>query len=239
MMIQRNFPIRLLGRGRLSAAGWGRGTALPPWQPGNPEANPETLKDVSGGSRFGRLDQFTRIGLSAMALALADAEIDEHATHKKRNLGIVCSTTSGSSVTDRDFFHSFQNNPQLASPGLFVYTLASSFLGEAALRFGIKGATLSLAEPQPSGRAAISTAVDLLADGDDEIIIAGICNLFPADHPDPGYFSGAEFMVLESCEPPLEAPTGTASKIITADQQGIDYLTRMFGLENIYLPKNV
>ncbi|HDS15089.1 MAG TPA: hypothetical protein ENN66_00355 [Proteobacteria bacterium] len=183
-----------------AGAGCGRKGAVPEWGPGLPQPESALIKELEGGSRFGRLDLFSRIGLSALALALADAgHLPEKAatSASPRDYGLICATTSGSAATDHAFHESLLEHPQLASPGLFVYTLPTSFLGEAALRFALNGSGLALIEARPGGGQALELALEQLAEGDEEIVIAGVCNLFSAAENHADFYSGALFVVLE------------------------------------------
>jgi len=191
------------GFGWVTAAGYGRGRTggSPLWQAGEPQPPNSILKTLRGGSRFGRLDLFSQIGVAAMALALEDAgRLDTSTSPKlwtKPDLGLICATTSSCDRTDQDFFKTVQSDPRLASPGLFVYTLATSFLGEAALRFTITGSSLALIEAQPSGAEALHLGLEQLAYGDEDVMVVGISNLFNEQNSGAPFFSGALFLVLE------------------------------------------
>ena len=194
---------RITGLGWVTAAGWGRGRTgnTPLWQSGEPKPPSTLLQGLGGGSRFGRLDLLSQIGVAAVALALEDAG-RRHQTAPKKiddnlDLGLICATTSSCQRTDHNFYKTVQENPRLASPGLFVYTLATSFLGEAALRFALNGTSLALIEPQPSGAKALRLGLEQLNFGDEEVILVGICNLFEKANIKAPFFSGALFLVLE------------------------------------------
>lgn len=192
----------ITGFGWVTAAGCGRGQtgAAPLWKAGEPQPPTSVLQNLHGGSRFGRLDLFSQIGVAAVALALEDADRLHRASpvnNNDQNLGLICATTSSCNRTDYDFFKTVQADPRLASPGLFVYTLATSFLGESALRFAINGTSLALIEPQPSGAQALRLGLEQLTFGDEAVVITGVCNLFESTGSPPPIFSGALFLVLE------------------------------------------
>jgi len=195
--------VQVTGFGWVTAAGSGRGwtKGSPLWQKGDPQPPTTVLKNLHGGSRFGRLDLYSQMGVATIALAIKDAGLLNKTASSKinkgLNMGLICATTSSCRRTDRDFFKTVQNDPRLASPGLFVYTLASSFLGEAALRFTITGITLALIEPQPSGSEALKIGLEQLAYGDEDVVVAGICNLFEKENVTAPFFHGALFLVLE------------------------------------------
>jgi len=200
---------QITGIGWVNASGSGRGrcNCAPDWHEGTPVVPTSILKSLKGGSRFGRLDLFSQIGVAAIGLALQDAgRLQERSVKKINNApqtdlnpattGLICATTSSCSLTDHNFFNTVKDEPHLASPGLFVYTLATSFLGEAALRFSLTGLTMAVIEPRPRAADVICTAIEELATGDDEIIVTGLCNLFAEASPTP-QVSGALFLVLE------------------------------------------
>jgi len=89
---------------------------------------------------FGRMDSFSRLGLAAIAFALKDAGLEEWT--EKRNIGVIVSSVYGCLNTDIDYFRTvIPEKGALASPNLFAYTLPNSFLGEAAILFGMTGET--------------------------------------------------------------------------------------------------
>ncbi|MEA3347627.1 MAG: beta-ketoacyl synthase N-terminal-like domain-containing protein [Pseudomonadota bacterium] len=192
----------ITGFGWVTAANCGRGRTggVPFWEAGEPQPPTSILQGLHGGSRFGRLDLFSQIGVAAVALALEDAgrlHRASPANNNDQNLGLICATTSSCNRTDYDFFKTVQADPRLASPGLFVYTLATSFLGESALRFAINGTSLALIEPQPSGAQALRLGLEQLTFGDEDVVITGVCNLFEKTSTGAPFFSGALFLVLE------------------------------------------
>ena len=94
---------------------------------------------------FGRLDRYSRLGLSAIAFALKDAILDRW-THP-RPIGIIASTVHGCLDTDLDYYDTvIPEDGRLASPNLFAYTLPNSYLGEAAIRFGLTGASYVISD---------------------------------------------------------------------------------------------
>lgn len=200
---------QITGIGWVNASGSGRGRCdrVANWPEGTPTVPVTILKSIKGGSRFGRLDLFSQIGVAAISLALQDAghlrksalkklSGDSKIDHNPATTGLICATASSCARTDQNFFNTLQNDPRLASPGLFVYTLATSFLGEAALRFSLTGLTMAVIEPRPQATPAICTAIEELNTGDDDIMVAGLCNLFTEDSQTP-QVSGALFLVLE------------------------------------------
>ncbi len=148
--------------------------------------------------RFGRMDAFSRLGLAAVTFALRDAGLEEW--REKRPIGLIAATAYGCLATDRDYFATvIPDGGALASPQLFAYTLSNTFLGEAALRFGLTGEALVVSEALPTGLAPLGLALENLAWEGAAAMIAGFCDLAPpAGIPAlPGLPPGAVFVVLE------------------------------------------
>jgi len=64
-----------------------------------------------------------------------------------------------------------------ASPALFSYTLPNSFLGEAAIRFGLTGVSFVISEQRPFGRSCLQMALNHIACDATEKILCGFCDL--------------------------------------------------------------
>jgi len=147
---------------------------------------------------FRRMDKYSRLGLTAIALALIDAGLSEWT--RERNIGIVASTVYGCLETDVDYYKTvIPDRGANASPALFSYTLANSYLGEAAIRFGITGTNYVLTEQHPTGLAGLQTALDHIIRGDVEQILAGVCDVgCPQIFGKPGIVPpGAVFFMIE------------------------------------------
>ena len=149
---------------------------------------------------FRRLDEFSRLGVTAIAFALRDAGLEVWT--EKRDIGIISSSVYGCLRTDVDFYETVLSSRGLAaSPALFSYTLPNSFLGEAAIRFGLTGGGFVINEPHPAGRICMQTALDYLSGGNPQKILAGVCDLdctpiFGAQGSPP---PGALFFMIEKC----------------------------------------
>jgi len=148
---------------------------------------------------FGRMDEYSKLGLKAVAFALKDAGLDEW--NKKRDIGIIASTTYGCLSTDIKYYDTVIPQEGLfASPSLFAYTLPNSFLGEASIRFGLKGASFVVNEKTLSGLSSLQMAMDSITWGESETMLAGICDLgCPSNFPLPDKaVPGAVFFVIET-----------------------------------------
>jgi 3-oxoacyl-[acyl-carrier-protein] synthase II len=148
--------------------------------------------------RFGRLDDYSKLGFAAIAFALKDAQRDQWL--KKRPIGIITSTVYGCLATDMDYYETVMpEGGAFASPNLFAYTLPNVFLGEVAIHFGLTGGAFVINEPVLSGIASLRMALNNLMLEECPIMLAGFC-----DAGRPEFFQypvevtpGAAFFVLE------------------------------------------
>jgi len=147
---------------------------------------------------FGRMDEFSRLGLAAISFALKDAGLDEWT--QMRDMGILASTVYGCLQTDIDYFDTVMpGEGQSASPALFSYTLPNCFLGEAACHFGLTGPAYVINEQYPSGLATVCAAIDGIVCGEFEKTLAGVCDLGCPEHfpLEKRGLPGAVFLVIE------------------------------------------
>ncbi len=173
-----------------------------------------TRKDVfpEPNQRFGRMSDYAKLGLAAIAFALRDAGLETWST--KRPIGVVASTRLGSLATDLEYHQTVLiQRGGLASPNLFAYTLANCFLGDAAIQFGLTGSSVAINETAEGGLGALRMALEDLAMGEADTMLAGICDL-----PVPSALSniitlkpGAVFLVLTTKAPAAPASYGTVS----------------------------
>ena len=96
---------------------------------------------------WNRFDRTSRVVCSLCALALADAEIaDEEG--RKTATGLLISNPNGALPANRAYWQDYLDaGRQMARGNLFVYTLPSSPLAEAAIHFGFQGPLLYLGGP--------------------------------------------------------------------------------------------
>ncbi|PLX76794.1 MAG: hypothetical protein C0615_06175 [Desulfuromonas sp.] len=198
------------GIGWITPAGFGQGHAAN----GQPllagELEIPTRKQIFAGidRRFGRLDDFSRIGLGAATFCLRDAGAEEWS--EKRRVGIVAASRYGCLRTDLDYLETMLSEQgKLASPNIFAYTLPNCFLGEAALRFGLTGNSMIINRHDPDRVTAIRIALEELSWTDQAGILAGIVDLTPppelaADDDLPGSL----FLLLERGPRPRIEPYG-------------------------------
>ncbi len=189
-----------------SGIGWGGGGQRFDLTPG---ALPVlTRKEVfpEPNQRFGRQSEYSKIGLASIAFALRDAGLETWT--EKRPVGIMAASQLGCLTTDLDYFHTvLPQGGSLPSPNLFAYTLANCFMGEAAIQFGLTGSTMVINEAGQSGAASLRMALESIAWGEHDTMLAGICDLqAPVQFAESFTTTpGALFMVL-SGQPSHQRP---------------------------------
>jgi 3-oxoacyl-[acyl-carrier-protein] synthase II len=126
--------------------------------------------------KFRRLDRYSRLGLSAIAFALKDAGLDRWTD--RRPISIIASTVHGCLETDLNYYDTvIPEDGCLASPNLFAYTLSNTYLGEAAIRFGLTGATYVISESTLSELWCLRMALTGMAGGQFDKALGGRCDL--------------------------------------------------------------
>ncbi len=166
------------GIGWVTAGGIGRGRNGQPFLIKEGPLPKLTRKVAVEGpyDRFGRMDDYSKLGLTAISYALRDAGLDRW--EQKRTIGIVASTKHGCLRTDVDYFDTvITQGGGFASPHLFAYTLPNSFLGEAAIMFGLSGISFVVSDSLPWGLTSLQLALGIVAQGEHEAMLAGVCDL--------------------------------------------------------------
>lgn len=191
----------ITGIGWITAKGVGRGRdhhgfALPMGP--LPAYNPEKIF-TEPYPNLRRMDDYSRLGVSAIALTLKDAGLDTWT--RKRDIGMVVASVYGCLGADVDYYNTvIPNQGAQASPAVFSYTSPNTFLGEAAIRFGMTGTNYAVFEQCPTGLAGLHAALGHITDGDDEKMLGGICDVgCPEIFGRPDAFPrGAVFFMLEA-----------------------------------------
>lgn len=189
----------------LSGIGWVTGAGFGYGRQGGEFSLPDlplpilTRKDVfpEPNQRFGRMSDYAKLGLAAIAFALRDAELEMWSD--KRPVGVVASTSLGCLATDLEYHRTvLLQGGGLASPNLFAYTLANCFLGDAAIQFGLTGSLVAINETGEGGLGALRMAMEELAMGEAETMLSGICDIqVPSAFTDAVTVKpGAVFLVL-------------------------------------------
>lgn len=122
---------------------------------------------------FGRLDGVSRLTVSAVALALQDAGM-EYSLANKQDIGIIGTSCEGSLKSDIDYFKDFvENGRTLSRANLFIYTLPSSALGEAAIHFGLVGPLLYASGVDDSIKEFLDMAGEIVGAGEAGRMLVG------------------------------------------------------------------
>lgn len=212
--------LTILGGGWITAAGYGllnevHGDLFIPGEPMIPPAKAIFSQPLS---RYGRFDDYTRLGCAAIALALKDAHLDEAV--EKRPFGIVVSTIYECFESDIAFNQTTMEEDGLyASPNLFSYTLPGIVIGEAAIYFKLTGPTFTVGDTfSGKGYNALFSAADLIRSGSCHTVVAGWLDcpnrLLEKKAEEDDGLRGALFVVLSD-----EQKSGLLKKILFKDDQ--------------------
>jgi 3-oxoacyl-[acyl-carrier-protein] synthase II len=213
----------ICGIGWVTGAGFGWGKQGGEFSMPNLPLPPLTRKDVfpEPNQRFGRMSEYTKLGLAAITFALRDAGMENWS--EKRPICVVASTRLGCLATDLEYHKTvLLDGGGLASPNLFAYTLANCFLGDAAIQFGLTGSSFAINETGEDDLGAIRMALEDLQLGEAETMLAGICDLaVPEAFTDCVTLTpGAVFMVFSLTSPAIPDEYGN---ILLADDGRIMY----------------
>jgi 3-oxoacyl-[acyl-carrier-protein] synthase II len=120
-------------------------------------------------ARARRLDRPARLGAVVVKRALEGASgLDPSAT------GVVLGSAFGSVDASAAFMHRiYEKGPRLASPAEFPNLVPSSPVGHVSIYLGLRGPVLAAAELGASGECAVAQAVELIAMGESDAIVAG------------------------------------------------------------------
>jgi len=122
---------------------------------------------------FGRLDTISKMTVFGVSLALQDAGI-EYSPMGKQDIGIIGTNTEGSLRSDIEYFRDYLESGRTLSRGnLFIYTLPSSPIGEAAIHFGFLGPVLYTVREGNALSAVIDLANEMLLADEAPVMVAG------------------------------------------------------------------
>lgn len=148
-----------------------RGTAVTwPELGADPPGTGKTVFKVSGKTDA----TFRRIDFPARALVLAceAAGVNHVLTEAQRAETAICVETElGSLTTDVDFQRSLKED--VVQAGIFPYSLTSTSLGELALRYQLRGPTVSISVLEQCPGEALREAIRILEAGDAPFVVAG------------------------------------------------------------------
>ena len=122
---------------------------------------------------FGRLDTISKMTAYAVSLALQDAGI-EYSPLRKQDIGIVGTNAEGSLRSDKEYFRDYLEGGRTLSRGnLFIYTLPSSPIGEAAIHFGLLGPVVYAANAGNALAAVLDAAGEMLLANEAPVMLVG------------------------------------------------------------------
>ena len=120
---------------------------------------------------FGRFNHDSKLAILAIALALYDAGI-AYAKDKKQNINILGTNTSGALDANLAYFNDYVAHGRTLGRGnLFIYTLPSSPLAEAAIHFGLTGRLLYLGFTKNTEKESLKYALNMLKTGSTKTIL--------------------------------------------------------------------
>jgi len=122
---------------------------------------------------FGRLDTISKMTVFGVSLALQDAGIGYSPTGKQ-DIGIIGTNAEGSLRSDIEYFRDYLESGRTLSRGnLFIYTLPSSPIGEAAIHFGFLGPVLYAVREGNALSAVLDMANEMLVADEAPVMLAG------------------------------------------------------------------
>ena len=121
---------------------------------------------------FGRFDVPSKLVCCAAALALHDAGIVS-SCDKKESFGIVGTSEDGSLHSNEKYFRDYiEGGRDLARGALFIYTLPSSPLAEAAICLGLSGPMMYVGVSENHLDKALCHAQSMIVHGDAKTMLA-------------------------------------------------------------------
>jgi 3-oxoacyl-(acyl-carrier-protein) synthase len=212
--------LTILGGGWVTAAGYGLLSEVKEdiFTQGEPIIPPAKAIFSQPLVRYGRFDEYTKLGCAAIALALKDAHL--HEATEKRPLGVVVSTIYECFESDIAYHQTtIEEDGLYASPNLFSYTLPGIVIGEAAIYFKLTGPTFTVGDMfSGKGYNALLSAADLIRSGSCHTVIAGWLDspnrLLGKKAEDDDGLRGALFVVLSD-----EQKTRLSKKVVIRDAQ--------------------
>lgn len=123
---------------------------------------------------FGRFDPVSKMVCYSVALALKDAD-ESYSPDIKKDMGIIGTNTDGSLQSDIDYFKDYVDCGRKLSRGnLFIYTLPTSPLAEAAIHFGLQGPLLYITSGCLDVPLIIRTAEEMMLLNETQSVLAGV-----------------------------------------------------------------
>jgi hypothetical protein len=121
---------------------------------------------------FARFDQASKLVTLSVALALYDASI-HYTEDKKQDIGILGTSPDDTLVPNLAYFKDYvQCGRKLGRGNLFIYTLPSSPLAEAAIHFGLQGPLLYIRPISNLRESLLSQAELMLRNNEAQAMLA-------------------------------------------------------------------
>ncbi|MEN7972736.1 MAG: hypothetical protein ABFR47_02755 [Verrucomicrobiota bacterium] len=120
---------------------------------------------------FGRFESMSQRACYVTSLALRDAGM-EYSKDLKQDVGLLGTDLYGCEQANLAYFRDYvEGGRTLARANLFIYTLPSSPLAEAAVHFGLQGPLTYLRGEEPSAESLIVHAKRMIAEGQAEYMM--------------------------------------------------------------------
>ena len=122
-------------------------------------------------ANFLRFDTVSKLAAISIALALFDAKI-AYAQGKKQDISLLGTNSGGALEANLAYFDDYiANGRTLGRGNLFIYTLPSSPLAEAAIHFGLTEQLLYLGFEKNAEQASLKLASGMLKTGSAKTIL--------------------------------------------------------------------
>jgi hypothetical protein len=121
---------------------------------------------------FGKYDRVSQMTCCVAALAFYDAGMS-YSKDRKRDIGILGTNSDGCLQSNLDFFNDFvKNGRTLGRANLFVYTLPSSPVAEAAIYFKCEGPLLYMGFPKEPVASLLKQSDRMILRGETAAMVA-------------------------------------------------------------------
>lgn len=125
---------------------------------------------------FGRFDMISKTTCFCAALALKDAGISYSHDHKhdhKKDIGILGANEEGCLESNINYYKDYIDSGRILARGnLFIYTLPSTPLAEAAIHFGLSGPLLHMSFKEKRISSLLSFAQKSIIEGEVTAMLA-------------------------------------------------------------------
>ncbi|MCX6574287.1 MAG: beta-ketoacyl-ACP synthase II, partial [Candidatus Aminicenantes bacterium] len=120
-----------------------------------------------------KMDPFTRYGLAAAEIAVADSGIDRADLRSDRAGTYVGSGIGGLGSIEENLKVLWEKGPDRVSPFFLIQTIINEASGQISIRFGAKGPNCANATACSTGTHALGDSARIIARGEADIMIAG------------------------------------------------------------------